>query len=394
MAVPIDNKMPNINPQIRGASETASQLKIDQKLVDKILARQGLGSLDQLTLKFGPEILSYFRMCCEQLFNLGDRMQEPLFKALSANCSSPPYEKFIERDTSKGAMYQERLPDNFLTVEKLDLAAKTGLLTRNQADALKFILGEVKTAKMQEQAFHAEGAPQGQSREQGEQQQGGQPQDQYQGEEHEEWANFSPPGSSPSSHSASYNYNVSGNTAETPGNFAGGSLRQGMRMSQTGNQGGNTGFVPPPPAPPQGSHGHGNTEQSFQMPSTVQGEQSYLDASFSPDGPFYGMFQSLFGSENWYRNLAGNALGNIQKIREAKQRILAELAGLDPTKPGDAKKLYILQQKLGDIQATERQYLDMISSAQKANNERKEYIKSILDIFFQTNSAIIRNFRQ
>lgn len=404
MARLVDGNISNMNPQIRGAGETAGQLKIDQKLLEKVLAKQGLGSPEQLAKLLGPEVLQYFRTMSECLNQMCSRMQETEVKTLPAQNNTPKLEEFAQRDTSKGDLYKQRLPENFLTVEKLTLAAKTGLLTQSQAEALKNLFGLSQEARqmrredvpMPTQTPHSE-----QEREQGGQQQ---QQQQGQQQEEEDWADFSAQGSGSSGNTpqGAYYSNDPSQTwgGESGGGFSGGSMRSSMRMG-IGSQGGGgapQGFGgPPPPPPPSGGY-RGNAQGQGpgpQMPSNAVGmEQSYLNSNFSPNGPYYGMFESLFGSENWYRNLAGNALGNIQKIREAKQQIMAELAGLDPSKPADAKKLYILQQKLGDMQQSERQWLDNISTAQKANNERKEYIKSILDIFFQTNSAIIRNLRQ
>ncbi len=390
MAGPVNSNMSSINPQIRGAGETAGQLKIDQKLLEKVLAKQGLSSPEQLAKLLGPEVLSYFRAISESLSNLCSRMQEAEVKSLPAQQNEPKLAEFSMRDTSKGALYQERLPENFLTIEKLNLAAKTGLLTQPQAEALKQLFGlsqEVKMMHREEVPMPQGGHPAEQERERGGQQQ--QQQRQQQSED-ESWADFStnPTGGPQSGQVPSY-------PVEDGAPIGGGSLRSGMRMGIGGGARQNM-DAPPPPPPPGSSNRSASQGRSptGQAPNMTGMEQSYLNSNFTPDGPYYGMFESLFGSENWYRNLAGNALSNIQKIREAKQRILAELAGLDPSKPGDAKKLYILQQKLGDMQQSERQWLDNISTAQKANNERKEYIKSILDIFFQTNSAIIRNLRQ
>jgi hypothetical protein len=131
-----------------------------------------------------------------------------------------------------------------------------------------------------------------------------------------------------------------------------------------------------------------------QLPAATQREQGWLNANFNPGDPYYGWFQGIFQSENWYRNFAAKGLTDLQGIRGMKQQIMAELQGLNPSNPRDAKKLYILQQKLGEAQQSERQIYDHIQMAQKANNERKELIKSIFDMMFQTTGAIIRNLRQ
>lgn len=393
---PLDGNMSHINPQIRGASETAGQLKIDQKLLEKVLAKQGLSSPEQLAKMLGPEVLQFFRTMSEGLNQLCGRMHETEVKTLHAQYNSPKVEEFVARDTSKGNLYQERLPENFITVEKLSLAAKTGLLTTQQSEALKNLFGLSQEAR----AMRRDDVPMPTNTPQSEQErgQGGQHRDQHEQDQSGEdaWADFSTPESTTRSSVQAYTSQSPNSGNDQGGDFSGGSLRSSMRRGMGGGMTQNVNAPPPPPPPPPpGNYGGSTGSGSVQMPNQAMGtEQAYLDSNFSADGPFYNMFETLFGSENWYRSLAGNALGSIQKIRDAKQKIMAELAGLDPTKPADAKQLYILQQQLGEMQQSERQYLDNISAAQKANNERKEYIKSILDIFFQTNSAIIRNLRQ
>lgn len=397
MARPVDSNLSNINPPIRGAGETAAQLKIDKKVlenVDKLIGTKA-GSPEQLAKllgTMGQEVLAYFRAVSESLGNLCSRLQESEIKSLHAQTVEPKLPEFAERDTSKGQLYTDRLPEDFLSVEKLNLAAKTGLLTHQQAEALKQLFGlsqEAKQMRKEEMYYQTAMSPSQQERGQGEQRQQ-QQQDSHQSED-ENWADFSVQGSG---ENASY----SGSSQGIPegGSFGGGSLRSSMRMGMGGGAGAAGAPFGPPPPPPRGgsTQNQSGGRSSGQPQNWTAMEESYLNSNFSPGDPYYGCFESLFGSENWYRNLAGNALSNIQKIRDAKQKIMAELAGLDPSKPGDAKKLYILQQKLGEMQMSERQWLDGISSAQKANNERKEYIKAILDIFFQTNSAIIRNLRQ
>jgi len=398
MARPIDTNMPNINPQVRGAGETAGQLKIDQKLLDKVLAKQGLGSPEQLAKLFGPEILSYFRAMSESLNVLCNRMQESDVKSLPAQRMDPKLNEFMARDTSKGTIYQDRLPEGFLNPDKLSLMVKTGLLKPAEAKAIDLIFNH----SPHKEDVHTQFTPPSTDKERGQGDQQQKHQQQEQESEEDSWADFSTQGVGGSDGNAggSLRSSMSASGGENAGgNFAGGSLRSSMRMGMGAPGGGNSGgFGGPPPPPPQGGSSGNMQNQSSGLQGQIQNstgqEQSYLNSNFSPGDPYYSSFETLFGSENWYRNVAGSAMSSIQQIRDAKQQILAQLAGLDPTKPADAKQLYILQQKLGDLQGTERQYMDNISMAQKANNERKEYMKAILDIFFQTNSAIIKNLRQ
>jgi len=127
------------------------------------------------------------------------------------------------------------------------------------------------------------------------------------------------------------------------------------------------------------------------LPGMMSMENGYLDGNFQQGDAFYGWFQNLFGSENWYRDFSAKALTELQAIKGAKDQIMSELSGIDSSTPDGAKKLYMLQQKMSDVQQSERQIYDNLSSAQKANDERKEIIKAIFEMYFQTTGAINRN---
>ena len=127
------------------------------------------------------------------------------------------------------------------------------------------------------------------------------------------------------------------------------------------------------------------------LPGMMQTENDYLNNNFYQGDAFYGWFQNLFGSENWYRDFSAKALTELQAIKGAKENIMAQLAGIDASTPDGAKKLYMLQQNMSDVQNSERQIYDGISSAQKANDERKEMIKAIFEMYFQTTGAVVRN---
>src|SRR5262249_20140264 len=109
----------------------------------------GPGILEQL----GPQVLQYLRGVSEALNNLCDRMQEPAYKALTAQSDSPsPYQAkwFTARDTSSALPYDGgRLPFNELSPENIQKAVRTGLLSRDQGTAMMYMFGFVNTPENQ-----------------------------------------------------------------------------------------------------------------------------------------------------------------------------------------------------------------------------------------------------
>lgn len=409
--LPIDSGI-GINPHIQTAQKTAEKLNVDPKKVDKVMQKMGADVLKEL----GPSYMAYLRTMAETLFGqygMCTREFEPDIKSLRYQVDSPhPHVNgaFLSRDTSKAPPYEGKLPENFLNSQTLNLLVQKGW-DKNFVNAIKVLFGIDQ--KPQQEMYYMNTSTEGQQRERGDGGQGGQ---QGQSQEEDEWGNvqFGEEGGPPQSGGQVYAYSYAPGTA--PGApSGGGSLKMGMgggpggtptgggtlREGMGGGPGGGApgGFGPPPPPPPPGMGmgvpgGQGQTpyqEYMDQLPGQMQTENQYLNANFNAGDPYYGWFQSVFGSENWYRNFAAKGLTELQAIRGAKQQIMAQLAGINPSSPEGAKKLYILQQKLSEIQGNERQIYDHISTAQKANNERKEMIKAIFDMIFQTNSAIIRN---
>jgi len=305
---------------------------------------------------------------------------------------------FLSQDTSKIPEY--RMIGSLLS--NLKEAVNRGYFTPQQAEALNVFLNMQDRLMMQ--TAKGQGASQGGAQSQGEQSH----KDEYE-EFYKNMIEGEEGGSGSAGTPQAYYYSdpnagqPQGTSGATPG-----VSNQGGRLSITGPGGtsgapgpgptGPGGFPPPPPPPPPPSGGPGGPggqtpydQYQDRLPGMMSMENDYLNSNFSQGDPFYGWFQSLFGSENWYRDFSARALTELQAIKGAKEGILAALSRVDASTPQGAKKLYMLQQKLGDIQQSERQIYDHISSAQKANNERKEMIKAIFEMYFQTSGAISRN---
>jgi hypothetical protein len=257
----------------------------------------------------------------------------------------------------------------------LQEAAKKGWLTPKQAEALNFFLQtrEPQTTNVPEgQAASGHGT---------DAQGGGTDQDEYQ-QFYQGMIEADEKGPGQSSTPQAYYYPTGGSSST-----GGGTTRLGMtgpgggtaRLGMTGPGGGGStgssgtapagGFAPPPPPPPppppgpgMGGGGTPYDEYMNKLPGMMQTENDYLNNNFSQGDPFYGWFQNLFGSENWYRDFSAKSLTELQAIKGAKDQIMSQLAGIDASTPDGAKKLYMLQQKLSDVQQSERQIYDGISS--------------------------------
>jgi hypothetical protein len=389
---PIPQAIP-MNTGIQTAKQVADKLNVDPAAVDKVVQQLGVDLIKN------PAVLNYFRTIASSLNVLTDRSWEIDIKALAAQLPSPQLFKnvhFDSRDTSKGALFQDRLPDNFITPGTLNQAAKTGLLTPKQADAIKLLFGftqpppvtYTKSYQQQGQGGFGQLGQQGT--------QGASP-------EENDWAaqlgGDDPFSTGQGDEAASGTGGTLQQGITGPGS-TGGTLRQGM--------GGGPGAPPPPgatspgasslPPPPPGTSGAplGGESDGYQslVQNPTQGEQDSLDSSFSPDDPVHGLLQDTLNSEGKARSAEASLLNDIQSTHFSKQQILADLGNLDMNNPKDAAKIAILQSKLGDINSSEQQLLSDMSLLQQKVNERKEYTKSILDIMFQTSSAIIRNLRQ
>ncbi|MFO1518569.1 MAG: hypothetical protein U1F57_02725 [bacterium] len=401
-----------INDSYMTSAQAAAKTNVDPKIVDQAMKNLGV----DIIAKLGEAYNSYLRTVSESLTTLTSRHWEKDVKSLEGQVISTGDAKdhFAKLDTSKLQVYEYRLPEGFLTVDKLDSATRSGLLTKQQADAIKFFFGlspqfhKERGQEMTTTAYNPTGQERGQQ-EQGGGNSGG---EQDENQEFQEWANQiegvqgggGSSGAVPYSADGSYGPGNGGGRSSIMGpGSSSGNIGGRQSISGPGGQvpGGPTGgsnpsggafpAPPPPPPPPGGGMGSDGTNYQNKIGVQMQTENNYLNSNFSPDDPYYGWFQSLFGSENWYRNFAGNALSDLQKIKSQKEKMLAELANINPNTAEGQMKIQVLQQKIGENQQSERQIYDSISTAQKANNERKELIKSILDMFFQTNSAIIRN---
>src|SRR4029434_5863193 len=184
------------------------------------------------------------------------------------------------RDTSSALPYEGRLPFNEVSLENLQKAVKSGLLTREQGQALAYMFGFANPPEAQglrtQSSNMTGGQGQGQSGERGMQQD-------HQGS-----------GQNPDDEWNEMNLN------EIGGGGGGGLGTTGKAMTGTGGgppppPPGGGAFPGGPPPPPPGSSGTStagkNQDYSGMINQGMQQEYNYLNANFTPGDPYYSSFQ-------------------------------------------------------------------------------------------------------
>ncbi len=332
-----------INSRVDSTAREALK-QVDTKAVDKALQKMGM-DLKEL----GPAITAYLRSASEYMTTLSDRMVEKDVKALPAQLEHPSefYETHFEaRDTSRLTLDDgKRLPKDFLN--NIEVAAKTGLITKDQAKALHLLFYSESATKVVQQ-----------------------------------------PSQNPIPYkSETSNPPESGEEWDLEG-WEDENVISSKKGMSTGGGYDAPSAPPAPPGPPPGA-GYG-TGYGY---GDIHKEADYLHQNFAQDNPAYGWLEAALGYESKYKNVTGNALADLQAMKQLKQQLMAELEGIDATTPEGAKKLYILQQRLGDVQGDEKELLDNIRTMQTKRNEFLEMIKSIMDINAQAVRTISNNIR-
>jgi len=364
----------NTNPRISGAQKTAEQLKIDPKLVDKAIQQLGADLVKEL----GPAYVTYLRAMSEALTALCSRDGEKEIKALAAQCEPPTAHRevfFLNRDnSSKDNYYKTSLPPDLF--DKVDLAVQKGLLNEEQGEALKVFFDlpsespEVqRLQQLLKQDFDAQ-------HHQGEREGSRQGQGGHSGSSQEE-------------------ENLEYDFGDLEG--AGGLQKKNLRQNLSRN----LGHVAPPPSssqrpPAQPTLGGAMTPSSPFNDNLTARDRATIDQALA-DNPFYPSFVQLLQSENKARNIQEQAMLQMNQIKEAKNKIAGMIAGIDPSTPAGAKQLYLLQQKMGDLESkggyTMNQLMEFTNAAATAKKELFAMFKEILDSDKQAKENSIRNFR-
>ncbi len=169
-------------------------------------------------------------------------------------------------------------------------------------------------------------------------------------------------------------------------NLPGVSKGLGMGGSQPYGSGG---FPFPPPPPSSGGWGYGNTGGG----NYVGPEMDYLNNL--ENGPAKEWLAELFGDESAYRQgVLQTAQEMMLGYKERVEQVRSMIEAQDPTTPEGQQKIYLLQQELGDLTNSQKELSDKLINMQNLMNERKQLVKSLLDIEKNAREAIIRNMRQ
>ncbi len=339
----------NINSHRITADERERVAGVDKDKLDRVAAQ--MASVNEM----GPAIASYFRLVGEKLNLTCTRDFEKDIKALPAQPDDPGQHKmewFDKRDTSNGIPGQDYLPDYILSDP--EKAYRSGLLTKKQANALHFLVNTHadpnSTGQRQENLLiHDPNAGQGQR---GYQQGGGQ--GQSQGDDSNE-------------------QNSGGGNRQA---ITGATNRQAVSGA--------------PAAAPNNNSGN-RTSANQSPPNLIQVDEELLNSMFPHGNPYADFLRDLFPQENQSRVIFLDVMKRVQGRRELKQKIIAELNKLDPSKPQDAAKLWKLQNEMQTINMDDQMDLDALGQIRAETNKMKDFIRSIIEALMQDRKTLAQN---
>lgn len=340
----------NINPHRITADEREKVAGVDKDKLDRVAAQ--MASVNEM----GPAIASYFRLVGEKLNLTCTRDFEKDIKALPAQPDDPGQYKmewFDKRDTSRGVIGQDYLPDHLISdPEKL---YRSGLLTKKQAQSLHFLANTHSDPNFVGQRrenllVQDPNAGQGQR---GYQEGGGQGQNQQDGSDDQE-------------------------------------SNGGNRQAITGA--GNRQAMSGPPAPAKTNNTDASNQSGNQNPPNyVQGDEDLMNSMFPPGDPYADFMRGLFPQENQSRTIFLDVMKRVQHRRDLKQKILAELNKLDPSKPQDAAKLWKLQNEMQTINMDDQMDLDALGQVRAEANKMKDFERSIIEALMQDRKTLAQN---
>jgi hypothetical protein len=111
-----------------------------------------------------------------------------------------------------------------------------------------------------------------------------------------------------------------------------------------------------------------------------------LDNDYSRD-----MLIGLFGDETYANGVIYNVMQNIDSQKRSVQDIQNFIAGIDTGTPEGRHQVMVANQQLGNLQGNIRDLMDAVMNLKKRMDERKQYVKGIIDLAERANEAIIRN---
>jgi hypothetical protein len=168
-------------------------------------------------------------------------------------------------------------------------------------------------------------------------------------------------------------------------------MAAGGGVKRLGPTGGGT-----PPAPPPGggvpTANLGPTGGWPGMPGSpgFNAEAFNYISSLDP-GADREMLMGLFGDESYANGVIYNAMQNIDSQKRTVQDIQNFIAGIDTNTPEGRHQVMVANQQLGTLQGNIREHMDAIMNLKKRLDERKMYIKGIMDLAGKASETIVRN---
>ncbi len=327
------NNLSKINPHVSTAQETAKKLNIDKSIIEKAADKLGVE-----VLLADPACRNYFKTMGQSLQTLTTRHWEIDFKADAARIEDPrTYMKaaFLDRDTSQGQIYQDKIPD--LTEGLVKRWEEIGFLKPKQAEAMqKIFFSTIAEAD-------AESLPVS---------------------DDDEYAQFLESFSRGEETSVQAQ-RVEINSGTPSDNSRGHTVSMGLTRD--------TRIQAPPSRPGSQSNILGGRDP-------VAAERATLDSYFTDDDSAKGWLSSLLDSESRSREAVSGFVMDLQTINQRKREIMAELSGINTNTEEGRKQFSLTQFKLNDVQDSERQLTDQMQNVLRWRTERIEMISKILEM--------------
>ncbi len=153
--------------------------------------------------------------------------------------------------------------------------------------------------------------------------------------------------------------------------------------------GGSGGFggVPPMGGMP-GPGGYPNLENV----DWVANERAYF-GTMSPDNPMSGWLNMLLEPVGNARSSIAHDAMTLDQLEQQSHYYTGLMANIDPTSPEGQRDMAVLNRQIGELSENRRMLMDKIGQAVKNQNDMMTFVKSIMDITYQTLRGISQNWR-
>jgi hypothetical protein len=303
---------------------------IDQSNIDKIISSKTIENI----LADQPALGQYFRNVAAAFKGLVDPEYDR--KAVVGAVQSPDaFKEFYskDRDTSQGVSFQDKIEGKYFSTPQLFLDEK--ILSPKQVEALKQLLSE---------------------------------------------GSFSSSGDNPNSSGGSQN---TGKAYAVPGKAYGSS---GKTLTDGGGGGSSQSL-------PSWSEGRSSGDGSNVDLGRITDQQRDQIMSEVQGTPVAGLFGPLIDRDIRAREIYLNIFDRMNQSRTAREAILTEMNGIDPTTPEGQRQMYALRTKMEGMQLSDKEDQDLIVRLQQAQSAFLDLIKTLKDENYRTSQSIIANVK-